>query len=81
MLETAEDNIADSDRVNYEYGDEGPFFGCTPEQERDLEERIKRACDEWQEEHGLVFKSNTFSASRNREYVVVAHPNHDQEVG
>ncbi|EKS29279.1 hypothetical protein [Afipia felis] len=72
LLERAEESLADSDRVGCD-GDEGPWFACTPEQDRDLAERIKRACDEWQAQHGLVFTCRTFSASRNAEYVVVPH--------
>lgn len=72
LLERAEESLADSDRVGAE-GDEGPWFECTPEHERDLAERIARACDEWQAAHGLVFTCQTFSASRNAEYVVVPH--------
>ena len=73
LLEYAEDNIADSDRVAAEY-DEGPWFKATGEQEADLVKRVKAACDEWQAAHGLNFKSFTFSHTRNDEDVVVPHP-------
>lgn len=67
-LEYAEDQVWNSDRTSSEY-DDGPFFKCTPEQEEDLRERLRRACDEWQAEHGLVFKCHTFSDVRSGEWV------------
>jgi len=73
ILERAEDRISDSDRVSGEY-DYGPWFACTPEQEKDFEERIKRTCDEWQAAHALVFPCQTFSHTRNQEHVVAPHP-------
>lgn len=73
LLERAEDSMADSDRTSSEY-DDGPWFDCTPEQEKDLEERIKRACDEWQAAHGLTFACATFSHTRNQEHIVVELP-------
>ena len=42
---------------------------ATAEQKADLEARLKRACDEWQAAHGLVFKTYMFTASRKDEYV------------
>lgn len=73
LLERAEEGMSDSDRVSSEY-DDGPWFECTPEQEKDLEERVKRACDEWQAAHGLVFSCATFSHTRNKEHVIVELP-------
>jgi hypothetical protein len=73
LLERAEDSLGDSDQTSSEY-DDGPWFECSPEQEKDLEARVRRACDEWQAEHGLVFNASTFSATRNSEDVVVPHP-------
>ena len=46
LLERADESLCDSDRVSYEHED-GPWFDVTIEQGKDLEERIKRACDEW----------------------------------
>ena len=78
MLEQAEEGVADSDRTSGEY-DEGPWFGCTKEQEADLVERVKAACDEWQLAHGLRFTTMTFSHSRNHEDIVVPLPPEDAD--
>lgn len=73
LIERANDDMSDSDRVSSEY-DDGPWFECTPEQEKDLEMRIKRACDEWQAAHGLRFSCSTFSHTRNSENIIVELP-------
>ncbi len=67
------DNLADSDRVGAN-GDEGPWFEVRPHQEADLIASLKRACDEWQTRHGLVFTCRTFSASRNEERIELPAP-------
>ena len=68
LLERANESLADSDRVSCE-NDDGPWFDATPEQEKELCDRIRRVCDAWQMEHGLKFHSTTFSHARNSEYV------------
>lgn len=73
LLERADEDVYESDRVSGDY-DDGIVFKCTPEQERDLQQRIKAACDEWQAAHGLVFTVRTFSHTRSHEYVVVDAP-------
>lgn len=73
LIERAEDNVADSDRVASE-NDDGPWFECSPEQEKDLRQRVAQACDEWQAANGLAFKTATFSHTRNSEHVVVDVP-------
>ncbi|WP_417724605.1 hypothetical protein [Salipiger sp.] len=70
ILERADEWLADSDRVLSE-NDDGPWFEATAAQAEDLQDRISRACDEWQAAHGLVFTSRTFSHQRNEEHVVV----------
>lgn len=70
ILDHAEDCLADSDRVASEF-DEGPWFTCSAAQKKDLQERINRACDEWQAAHGLAFSCATFSHTRNEEHVIV----------
>lgn len=70
LIGHAEDCLADSDRVASEF-DEGPWFTCSTPQKKDLQERINRACDEWQEAHGLIFSCATFSHTRNEEHVIV----------
>lgn len=72
LLERAEESLGDSDRASEH--DDPPYFDCTKDQQADLENRIKAACNDWQTAHGLVFTTWTFSASRNHEYVVVDHP-------
>lgn len=73
LLERADEGVSDSDRVSSEY-DDGPWFECTQEQEKDLVERVKRACDEWQAAHQLVFSCATFSHVRNKEHVIFELP-------
>lgn len=73
LLTDADDRLVDSDRVAGEF-DDGPWFVATPDQERELAEAIKRACDEWQARHGLVFTCLTFAAQRNNDYVDVPLP-------
>ena len=73
VMEQAETSLTDNDRVGSDF-DEGPFFDCTPEQEKDLEAAIKLACNEWQARHNLVFTCSTFLNMRNTEYLVLDHP-------
>lgn len=66
----------DSDRVAYENDD--VVFDVTPDQNRDLQERIKKACDEWQTANGLVFKVCTFEDMRAEEVISIPKGiNHD----
>ena len=57
VIERANDSIMDSDRVTI---DEECPFQVSPEQEADLCNRVKLACDQWQEAHGLTFEVQSF---------------------
>lgn len=70
LIERADEEVSESDRVSSDW-DDGAFFECTAGQEEDLQERIRRACDEWQAAHGLIFTCHTFSRWRNGEVVTV----------
>lgn len=59
LLERADEAVLESDRAHAEF-DEGPFFEASTKQLDDLETRLKRACDEWQAAHALVFTCRTF---------------------
>lgn len=74
MIERADEDIGESDRVSYEFGDEPPYFDPTPEQTADLTQRVKAAVEAWQDAHGITVTTCTFSATRNREFVVLPAP-------
>lgn len=77
LMEYADERLGESDRVGAD-GDDGPWFECTPEQEKDLEARIKKACDEWQSFHGLTFTCQTFAQMRGPEFLVLPHPSDEE---
>lgn len=66
--ELCDEALLDSDRVSYEFDDDYAF-DCTPVQDKDLQERLRRACDDWQQAHGLVFTVRTIAEMRGGEYV------------
>lgn len=70
-LERADESLADSDRVCWEY-DDGQVFMVNPMNMKDLKERIAKACDEWQEANGLVFTVRTFSHCWSHENVTIS---------
>lgn len=70
IIEMADEDLADSERVSSEY-DDGPWFRATPEQKSELARDLRAACDEWQRRNGLVFTCCTFNAQRGEEAVTV----------
>jgi hypothetical protein len=67
LLEEATEQAYNSDRVSGEYDDD--VFAVTSEKDADLQDRIKNVCDDWQSDHGLVFKTSTFETTRNQEVI------------
>lgn len=72
LLETAEDNFADSDRCSE--CDADSVFKVTPDQEKDLTAILKESIDAWQNAHVLVFTCYTFSHQRNLEGIPEDEP-------
>lgn len=68
LFEAALERLSESEHCD-EYGECNGAFECTPDQERDLRERLRAACDEWQQAHGLHWVSYSFSQSRNEELI------------
>lgn len=69
VLERANVEVLDSDRVCFEFEDEDDVFTANLDQEKDLLLRLRRACDQWQDAHDLVFRVNTFSNMGNSEFI------------
>lgn len=70
MVDRADEQVADSDRVCYEF-DEPPYFAIEPEAFKDLTDRVKRAVSDWQKIHRPNFKVCTFERMRNTETVII----------
>lgn len=73
FISNADERLSESSRVAAE-NDEGPWFVCSPEQEENLVAKLKKVCDQWQQENTLEFISYTFSATRNESHVVIDLP-------
>lgn len=73
IVERAENRI--SDGMVFAENDEGPWFETTVEQAEDLEQCLRKAANDWQDRHKLVFATTTFEGQRNSEYLVLPHPN------
>lgn len=69
FLDDAETSLENDNRLMDE--EEGPFFNCSPEEQLDLELRLKSCCDRWQAVHGLRFPVKSFSHTRNGQRVVI----------
>ena len=63
--------LEDAEESAYELAnpDGEPLFEATNTQIEDLEERVRKAIDQWQESHNMVFISWYFSQSRNLEFI------------
>jgi hypothetical protein len=72
LLERADERLESSDRMTEV--DEGPIFDCSPEEQLDLELRIKGTCNRWQAIHGVKFHVKSFSHTRNGERVALSRP-------
>ncbi|SOC11362.1 hypothetical protein SAMN05877809_105267 [Rhodobacter sp. JA431] len=70
MLELVEE--APPNLFHLHEDDEGPFFDATEAQQADLLARLRQACDDWQNAHGLTFTTHTFAETRNEELVQIA---------
>lgn len=70
LIEDARETIVDNDRLSSEFDEGNDVFICTKEQEGLLIDALKKTCHDWQKTHDLVFKANTFEASRNQEWIV-----------
>lgn len=64
IIEDAEEQVEEMNNPN---GDR-TLFDASADQLSDLAERLKRACDEWQQAQGLVFNAYTFQKTRNLEH-------------
>jgi hypothetical protein len=64
FLEDFEDN-------NYEFGNEDgdPIIDITPAQQKELEDMVRQAINNWQTRNGLVFLPWAFTQTRNEEYI------------
>ena len=67
IIERADEKADDAGLIDPD-GDQN-FFNSSEDQFEDLRCRLKRACDEWQQAHGLVFQSLLFKKARNAEFV------------
>lgn len=68
-LERANEAILDSDRCCSEADYNAAPFDVKVDQQEDLASRLRKACDDWQEAHGLTFTVLTFESMDLLEYV------------
>jgi len=68
---------AEEDASEFSNGDGDPIFECTRDQQSDLQDRLRQACDKWQEDHELVFKPWCFTDTRNSEKIAPDEPRAD----
>lgn len=69
LFEHAEDEADSLDYGGVDQMEE--VFTCSQEHQADLKARLRAACEEWQQAHGLSWRSWAFSETRNEETVTI----------
>lgn len=69
LFETIEENAAQWDFANPDGGDD--VFPSGDGVRKDLLQRLKATCEQWQADHNLSWRSWVFAVSRNEETIVV----------
>lgn len=70
LWETVEENAAQWDFGNPDGGTD-ELFSCAIEARKDLLQRLKATCEQWQADHNLSWSSWAFAISRNEETIVI----------
>lgn len=71
LFEMIEENAAQWDFGNLDGGGDD-IFPCGDGVRKDLLQRLKATCEQWQADHNLSWRSWVFAMSRNEETIVVS---------